>query len=117
MYYPRTPAHPPIHAHPAELGHWKLRHTPVAFTISQANILLQFLLFTYMRNSKEIYHSFGFTEVQPAFIAFAIFQFIISPMDEVRGLGRFFIVAPGSGWNKGGRGLDGGDKYAADMKG
>jgi hypothetical protein len=69
--------------HSTELGHWKLRHTPVNFVMGQIITLVQFLLFTLMRNSEGLYDSFGFTEARPAFIAFLLFQFVISPVDEV----------------------------------
>lgn len=66
-----------------ELGHWKLRHTPINFIMGQAIMLVQFGLFTLIRNSDSLYESFGFTEAKPAFIAFVLFQFILSPVDEV----------------------------------
>ena len=67
----------------AELGHWKLRHTPVNFLMGQIIMLVNFMLFTLMRNSEELYDSFGFTDARPAFIAFVLFQFVMSPVDEV----------------------------------
>ncbi|GAX86530.1 hypothetical protein CEUSTIGMA_g13937.t1, partial [Chlamydomonas eustigma] len=37
-----------------ELGHWKLGHTPVLFTVNQFVMLFSFSLFTFIRNSQVI---------------------------------------------------------------
>ncbi|KAG2423032.1 hypothetical protein HXX76_015548 [Chlamydomonas incerta] len=66
-----------------ELGHWKLRHTPLLFGVNQAVLLSQFCLFTLVRNSSALPASFGFPAPPPAFVALILFQFIVSPLDEV----------------------------------
>ncbi|GAX75985.1 hypothetical protein CEUSTIGMA_g3428.t1 [Chlamydomonas eustigma] len=67
-----------------ELGHWKLGHTPVLFTVNQFVMLFSFSLFTFIRNSQGLLDSFGFSGMgQPAFISMVLFQFISSPLDEV----------------------------------
>mmetsp|Transcript_22614 Transcript_22614/g.67349 ORF Transcript_22614/g.67349 Transcript_22614/m.67349 type:complete len:451 (-) Transcript_22614:668-2020(-) len=67
-----------------ELGHWKLRHTPVLFAVSQAVILSNFLLFTLIRASPGLFESFGFGGLgQPVFVSLVVFQFISAPFDEV----------------------------------
>eukprot|EP00878_Enallax_costatus_P026201 GHUV01028086.1.p1 GENE.GHUV01028086.1~~GHUV01028086.1.p1 ORF type:complete len:396 (+),score=102.81 GHUV01028086.1:414-1601(+) len=66
-----------------ELGHWKLRHTPINFVMGQFIMLTNFLLFAAMRNAPALYESFGFRDSRPAFIAFLLFQYVVSPMDEV----------------------------------
>lgn len=73
-----------------ELGHWKLRHTPQLFTINQLVLLAQFSLFTLVRNSTHLAASFGFggpaggaAAAAPAFVALILFQFIVSPLDEL----------------------------------
>lgn len=81
------PPPPPSLSAAAELGHWKLRHTPMMFAAQQVIILSQFALFTLIRNSGELYTSFGFTQERPAFLAFVLFQLLVAPLDEVRGLG------------------------------
>ncbi|KAF6266083.1 peptidase family M48-domain-containing protein [Scenedesmus sp. NREL 46B-D3] len=58
-----------------ELGHWKLRHTPINFVMSQFITLANFLLFA----------GFGFGKSRPAFIAFVLFQYLVTPVDEVIG--------------------------------
>lgn len=55
------------------------------FVVGQITILLQFSLFTFIRTSDELLVSFGFTDAKPVFIALVLFQFIISPLDEVCG--------------------------------
>jgi len=66
-----------------ELGHWKLGHTPINFTMGQFILLANFLLFAAVRNTPGLYESFGFTQDRPALVAFLLFQFLMAPMDEV----------------------------------
>ncbi|KXZ51688.1 hypothetical protein GPECTOR_11g139 [Gonium pectorale] len=76
-----------------ELGHWKLRHTPVLFTVNQLILVSQFCLFTLVRNSTALPAAFGFGPgsvagltpgaAAPAFVALILFQFIVSPLDEL----------------------------------
>jgi STE24 endopeptidase len=68
----------------AELGHWKLGHTPINFTMGQFVMLCNFLLFAAVRNAPGLYESFGFTKDKPALVAFLLFNFLVSPVDEVR---------------------------------
>jgi STE24 endopeptidase len=67
----------------AELGHWKLGHTPINFCMGQFIILANFLLFAAVRNTPGLYESFGFTQDRPALVAFLLFQFLMTPVDEV----------------------------------
>ncbi|KAG2493230.1 hypothetical protein HYH03_008646 [Edaphochlamys debaryana] len=66
-----------------ELGHWKLRHTPMLFTVNQAVLLAQFCLFTLIRSSAALPAAFGFPAPPPAFVALILFQFVVAPLDEV----------------------------------
>ncbi|CAD7697001.1 unnamed protein product [Ostreobium quekettii] len=66
-----------------ELGHWKMRHTMMSFAMGQALVLLQVLLFTFVRDSQPLFRSFGFLHAQPAFVSFILFQFISAPIEEV----------------------------------
>jgi STE24 endopeptidase len=67
----------------AELGHWKLRHTPINFVMGQFITLANFLLFAGVRTAPGLFESFGFDKSRPAFIAFVLFQYLVSPVDEV----------------------------------
>ena len=64
-------------------GHWKLGHTKRNLIMVQVVLFLQFALFGLIRTSPGMFRSFGFVRVQPAFIAFTLFQLIIGPLDEV----------------------------------
>jgi hypothetical protein len=70
--------------HVGRAGHWKLNHTLKNLVVGQFNILANFSLFTLVRASKPLFRSFGFS-VQPAFVAFILFNYICGPLDEVRG--------------------------------
>ena len=70
-----------------ELGHWKLRHTPVLFIASQCVLASQLALFAMTRGAPGLYTSFGFpVDQRPALAALLLFQMIIGPVDEVLGL-------------------------------
>ena len=70
-----------------ELGHWKLRHTPVLFVASQCLLAAQLSLFAVARFAPGLYSSFGFVPGErPALAAMMLFQLIIGPVDEVLGL-------------------------------
>uniref|UniRef100_A0A0E0NJ86 CAAX prenyl protease 1 homolog n=2 Tax=Oryza TaxID=4527 RepID=A0A0E0NJ86_ORYRU len=56
-----------------ELGHWKLNHTVYSFVAVQLLMFLQFGGYTLVRNSKDLFESFGF-EDQPVIIGLIIFQ-------------------------------------------
>ncbi|XP_073101503.1 CAAX prenyl protease 1 homolog isoform X2 [Elaeis guineensis] len=56
-----------------ELGHWKLNHTMYSFIAVQILTLLQFGGYTLVRNSKDLFQSFGF-DTQPVLIGLIIFQ-------------------------------------------
>ncbi|GLC34010.1 hypothetical protein PLESTB_000828300 [Pleodorina starrii] len=74
-----------------ELGHWKLRHTPQLFVVNQVIMLSQFCLYTLVRNSTALPAAFGFGSgaavgaggAAPAFVSLILFQFIVSPLDEL----------------------------------
>ncbi|KAL5718685.1 Ste24 endopeptidase [Ranunculus cassubicifolius] len=65
-----------------ELGHWKLHHTTYDFVIEQIITLLQFGGFTLVRNSKELFQSFGF-DTQPVLIGFVLFQHTVTPIQHL----------------------------------
>jgi hypothetical protein len=55
--------------------------------------LANFLLFAGVRTAPGLFQSFGFDKSRPAFIAFVLFQYLVSPVDEVRRAGST-IAAP-----------------------
>ena len=70
-----------------ELGHWKLRHTPMLFIASQVMLIAQLSLFVVAREAPGLYSSFGFSvHERPALAALILCQMIIGPADEVLGL-------------------------------
>lgn len=46
-------------------------------------MLANFMLFALMRNAPGLYEDFGFTKGRPAFISFVLFQYLVTPVDEV----------------------------------
>ena len=64
-------------------GHWKMSHNLYNFVTLQFILLTQFLLFSLLRTSDDLYVSFGFVEDHPAFISFVLFTFISAPLNEV----------------------------------
>uniref|UniRef100_M8BSN4 CAAX prenyl protease n=1 Tax=Aegilops tauschii TaxID=37682 RepID=M8BSN4_AEGTA len=56
-----------------ELGHWKLNHTAYSFVAVQVLTFMQFGGYTLVRNSKDLFESFGF-EDQPVIIGLIIFM-------------------------------------------
>ena len=62
-----------------ELGHWKLNHTMYSFVAMQVLTLLQFGGYTLVRNSKDLFESFGF-QTQPVLVGLLIFQHTIMPI-------------------------------------
>ena len=69
-------------------GHWKMSHNLYNFVTLQFILLTQFLLFSLLRTSDDLYVSFGFVEDHPAFISFVLFTFISAPLNEVWDLRR-----------------------------
>ncbi|XP_024541619.1 CAAX prenyl protease 1 homolog [Selaginella moellendorffii] len=67
-----------------ELGHWKLNHTTYSFIAGQFLTLLQCVGYTFVRNSKDLFHSFGFT-TQPVLIGLQLFQHTLTPLLHVAG--------------------------------
>lgn len=65
-----------------ELGHWKLSHTMYSFIAVQVLTLLQFGGFTLVRNSKDLFQSFGF-DTQPVLIGLVIFQHTVIPLQHI----------------------------------
>ncbi|XP_073065029.1 CAAX prenyl protease 1 homolog [Primulina eburnea] len=65
-----------------ELGHWKLSHTLYSFIAVQVLTLLQFGGYTLVRNSKDLFHSFGF-DTQPVLIGLVIFQHTVIPLQHI----------------------------------
>ncbi|KAM0950152.1 putative ste24 endopeptidase [Dioscorea sansibarensis] len=69
-----------------ELGHWKLNHTMYSFITVQILSFLQFGGYTFVRNSKELFLSFGF-DSQPVIIGFIIFQYTVMPIQHLVNFG------------------------------
>ncbi|KAK3158732.1 hypothetical protein QOZ80_2AG0140890 [Eleusine coracana subsp. coracana] len=65
-----------------ELGHWKLNHTVYSFVAVQLLMFLQFGGYTLVRNSKDLFESFGFKD-QPIIIGLIIFQHTIIPLQHL----------------------------------
>nr|AIC32889.1 STE24 [Puccinellia tenuiflora] len=65
-----------------ELGHWKLNHTTYSFVAVQLLTFLQFGGYTLVRNSKDLFESFGFDD-QPVIIGLIIFMHTIIPVQHV----------------------------------
>ncbi|KMZ59601.1 CAAX prenyl protease 1 [Zostera marina] len=69
-----------------ELGHWKLNHTLYSFFVVQVLTFLQFGGYTLVRNSKDLFLSFGF-DTQPVLIGLIIFQHTVIPFQHVVSFG------------------------------
>lgn len=69
-----------------ELGHWRLNHTMYSFVAMQILTLLQFGGYTLVRNSKELFESFGFHS-QPILIGLILFQDAIMPLHHLVSFG------------------------------
>ncbi|XP_019190503.1 PREDICTED: CAAX prenyl protease 1 homolog [Ipomoea nil] len=69
-----------------ELGHWKLNHTMYSFIAVQILTFLQFGGYTLVRNSKDLFQSFGF-ETQPVLIGLIIFQHTVIPLQHLVSFG------------------------------
>ncbi|KAI0232186.1 CAAX prenyl protease [Lamellibrachia satsuma] len=66
-----------------ELGHWKLNHILKNMAIGQANMLFSFLIFAMLMKQQVLYDAFGFS-TQPTIVGLTIiFQFILSPYNEL----------------------------------
>ncbi|XP_022770487.1 CAAX prenyl protease 1 homolog isoform X4 [Durio zibethinus] len=65
-----------------ELGHWKLNHTMYSFIAVQILTFLQFGGYTLVRNSTDLFRSFGF-DVQPVLIGLIIFQHTVIPIQHL----------------------------------
>ncbi|KAK9749443.1 hypothetical protein RND81_02G125900 [Saponaria officinalis] len=70
-----------------ELGHWKLNHTMYTFVAMQILTLLQFGGYTLVRNSKDLFESFGFHDTQPVLIGLIIFQHTVIPLQHLVSFG------------------------------
>lgn len=68
-----------------ELGHWKLNHTMYNFVIVQIITFVQFGGYTLVRNSKDLFQSFGFNS-QPVLIGLILFQHTVTPIQHIVGL-------------------------------
>ncbi|KAK4738820.1 hypothetical protein R3W88_002517 [Solanum pinnatisectum] len=69
-----------------ELGHWKLNHTMYSFIAVQILTFLQFGGYTLVRNSKDLFQSFGF-DTQPVLIGLIIFQHTVIPLQHLVSFG------------------------------
>ncbi|CAN6232318.1 unnamed protein product [Urochloa humidicola] len=65
-----------------ELGHWKLNHVLYSFLAGQLLMFLQFGGYALVRNSKDLFKSFGFND-QPIIIGLIIFQYAIMPLQHL----------------------------------
>ncbi|XP_021887808.1 CAAX prenyl protease 1 homolog [Carica papaya] len=65
-----------------ELGHWKLNHTMYSFIAMQILTFLQFGGYTLVRNSSDLFRSFGF-DTQPVLIGLIIFQHTVIPIQHL----------------------------------
>ncbi|KAL8111290.1 hypothetical protein AgCh_019127 [Apium graveolens] len=65
-----------------ELGHWKLNHTMFTFVAVQILSFSQFGGYTLVRNSKDLFQSFGF-DTQPVLIGLFLFQHTVMPLQRV----------------------------------
>ncbi|KAL9617425.1 MAG: hypothetical protein Q9160_007782 [Pyrenula sp. 1 TL-2023] len=66
-----------------ELGHWSLSHTTKLFSISQAQLLYLFALFSIFISNRSLYASFGFHAETPIIIGFTLFSDVLSPTDAL----------------------------------
>ncbi|XP_057979826.1 CAAX prenyl protease 1 homolog [Malania oleifera] len=69
-----------------ELGHWKLNHTMYTFIAMQSVMFLQFGGYTLVRNTKDLFESFGF-DTQPVLIGLIIFQHTVIPIQHLVNFG------------------------------
>lgn len=69
-----------------ELGHWKLNHTMYSFIAVQILTFLQFGGYTLVRNSGDLFQSFGF-DTQPVLIGLIIFQHTVIPLQHLVSFG------------------------------
>ncbi|XP_022017348.1 CAAX prenyl protease 1 homolog isoform X3 [Helianthus annuus] len=65
-----------------ELGHWKLNHKIYSSVGVQILILLLFGGYTLVKNSNDLFTSFGF-DTQPVLIEFILFQYTIIPVQHL----------------------------------
>ncbi|RAL54165.1 hypothetical protein DM860_004636 [Cuscuta australis] len=69
-----------------ELGHWKLNHTMYTFIAVQILTFLQFGGYILVKNSKDMFLSFGF-DTQPVLIGLIIFQHTVIPLQHLVNFG------------------------------
>mmetsp|Transcript_16259 Transcript_16259/g.28816 ORF Transcript_16259/g.28816 Transcript_16259/m.28816 type:complete len:486 (+) Transcript_16259:161-1618(+) len=68
-----------------ELGHWKLSHTLQGFVLQNFLFFCTFRGFSQFVHDKDMYASFGFTEM-PVLVGLNLFMQILSPIGAVLGL-------------------------------
>uniref|UniRef100_A0A0N5ALC2 CAAX prenyl protease n=1 Tax=Syphacia muris TaxID=451379 RepID=A0A0N5ALC2_9BILA len=67
-----------------ELGHWSLSHSIYNLIITEANLLLLLVMFSYFYKARSLYEAFGFHDSTPTIIGLIIvFQFITAPYNEI----------------------------------
>ncbi|KAE8665795.1 hypothetical protein F3Y22_tig00112528pilonHSYRG00009 [Hibiscus syriacus] len=69
-----------------ELGHWKLNHTMYSFIAVHILTSFQFGGYTLVRNSTDLFQSFGF-DTQPVLIGLIIFQHTVIPFQHLVSFG------------------------------
>lgn len=74
-----------------ELGHWKLMHTMSNLVIAEVNLFLMLVVFSYFYQNTSIYKAFGF-DTQPILVGLVlVFQYILSPYNEIMSLAMSFL--------------------------
>ncbi|GEQ71098.1 hypothetical protein JCM33374_g4779 [Metschnikowia sp. JCM 33374] len=63
-----------------EIGHWKLNHLPQMLVSHQMTAVISMALFSGFLRNKSFFHSFGFTDVYPAYIAYYLYTYVESPI-------------------------------------
>lgn len=63
-----------------EIGHWKLNHLPQMLLSHQITAVISLALFSGFLENKSFFHSFGFTQVYPAYIAYYLYTYVESPV-------------------------------------
>ncbi|KAK8693555.1 hypothetical protein V6N13_071133 [Hibiscus sabdariffa] len=69
-----------------ELGHWKLNHAMYSLIAVQILTVLQLGGYTLVRNSTDVFRSFGF-DTQPVLIGLIIFQHTVIPLQDLVNFG------------------------------
>lgn len=66
-----------------ELGHWMYSHLVKQLAISLIHLFLTLLLYVSTAGNEELYRSFGFKDRSPLIIGLMLFNFLLSPLDDL----------------------------------